>query len=610
MQSLTKKDFLFLLSLRSVSAKTKDSVAALKEKLVPFAITEEERQKLTSFKNIPKEVYDQYEAQGWFNKTYKTAKDNVLFYLKTNHPNYPPYNLGSEAEDNKKKIAQMLYFYKLFNINIRLEKLELTNEQKDTIAQKDGIIVVNSGPGTGKTTVAVYKALDIINQTKGEEGVIIVSYTNTTVDNFTERLKKIVVNVEDVSQKPGKKIYVCTVDSLARKILPEQITNRSKRDFNLLIKQAVNMIEKGAPIFQTLDGKARYKHIIIDEAQDVDEDRFNLLKAIYYKWNFKGMTIIGDPRQRLDIQAGSKYQELIDTANGTRTSLSENNFVASKICNYTTTFRFENPSLLELCNKLSSRRQAIHVPLETGLQSSYPEEKIVVFSEFKQVCEFIQQLLDNEVHPNEIAIVSPSIQKSNSAGDNIKKINSYLASKSILTSNEITKNTIYITSIQGIKGLEFDYVIFAGAGGYPSTYSTVYADVNDGESMNFVVNTRARKRMAYLSNSTLEIPIGVPETMTIGGKASVIKFETIPPRIAIRTDEIETSNIRKFEQSNVFPLFVEKNSIEIDRTSTSVNFAPLGGVLKNDYMYETISALICKLKGGNSFQYGRRIKNG
>jgi hypothetical protein len=162
---------------------------------------------------------------------------------------------------------------------------------------------------------------------------------------------------------------VTTLDSFATEFLPDAVAKASRSgNFNGPIDLAIRDQSNAHRVFRNPDGTVRYYHIIIDEAQDIDDRRMQLLMDIYTTWEFKSITIIGDPRQRLNIGAGSKFQELIEKGITNEESYT---FDRPLLINYKQSFRFNNPVHLELCNILSSKRPKCHVALTTAI----PEDK-------------------------------------------------------------------------------------------------------------------------------------------------------------------------------------------------------------------------------------------
>ena len=574
-------DLCFILNFRDKPTKSTMPVAELAEMV--GGVTAEERDFLQIYRNLPDDVFSYLEGQGWFKKTYETVKKHAEAYVKsTPGPTViytPSHENGSTA---RIRIARLLWFYHGKGRHVPLSRISLDPEQELVVNLSQGITVVNSGPGTGKTTTAAHKTARLSSvQSSGDEtgaeGVLVVSYTNAAVDNLLMRLLELVNNIEEISKKPGKKIWLTTIDALSQMLLPK---GQRKTDFDAQIEAAIRDSDQFASLFLTLDNKPAYQHIIFDEAQDASNERFQLLKMIYEKYHFKSFTIIGDPRQRLNIRHGGFYQELL--MRGTEQEPREGGtFSRPFVVKYHMTYRFVNPLLLELANVMSATRPAIHAELVSSDPSKLGERTLLPkFSSFEQVAADIISRVQQGVKPSCICIISPVTQKASATKTKFDAIRQILASNGVQTSDQYGSEggTIYTSSIQSVKGLEFDHVYFIGASGFPTYMNQEYQDINDGQSMNFVANTRARLTITYLTDASNRAPDTVPDAMTTGGVARQVAFSREIYPEAIVTDDIELQDYKKFMTHNMLPIPHE----EVAKFSTESR--------PENYMYEIVSA--------------------
>ena len=221
-----KNDYIFILNLRDRIVNPSTTTDVIRETVGD--IYEDEGNQHKKYNTIAdnQEYMNKLESEGWFLKTYETVKKYVDSYLKSTVGPKITYNLHSQSCPNKEKIAKLLYFCNLKGRDIPLLNINLSDDQSKVVSARKGIVVVNSGPGTGKTTSAVHKAVSLF-----DEGVIVVSYTNAAVNNFQAKLYELLNDVSEVDKKPGKKfIYVLLIlfqDFLFQKI-KEQIILMNK----------------------------------------------------------------------------------------------------------------------------------------------------------------------------------------------------------------------------------------------------------------------------------------------------------------------------------------------------------------------------------------------
>lgn len=571
----------FILNLRGISVGS-DIKSDEDFKKYILEVTYDEIEKFKKFSNIMNdhEFVKRISDEGWFNKTYSTVRSYISNYLSKQSGKKLHYNVVfGKNISSKELICKHLFFCELMGKKVALIEIHLSDEQKLVVNQTKGVCVYNSGPGSGKTTTAVHKTSKLM-----DDGVIVVSFTVAAVKNFHCKLLGIIDDISKISEKPENKIYLCTIDEISRIPFPKK--TQINKDYSKQIQAARNEKETYKEIFSNSVGKLVYKHIIIDEAQDVDDARFSLLMEIYNYCDFESITIIGDPRQRLNINAGGVFQKLLksgtENINECKFTFENPLVVKSRI-----TYRYENPLLISLCNILSEMRPEIHVEMSSKVSEIKPEkiQKLDEISAFQQ----IQNFLNDGVCPSEIAVISPLIEAESKVKNTYMFICDKLRSLGISVSDKIQVESIYSSSIQKVKGLEFDYVFFVGCSDFPKYMNKTYSDINDGMSLNFVANTRAKKRIFYVTDETFRIPIGVPEEFTEGEKSKEEKVKVEIHPYAIKSEDIQIEEYEKME-TNMRVLFsIPKNEDE--------NYYFNGSQNLQNFKYEIISSVLMKLDG-------------
>lgn len=581
-----KEKSIFVLNLRGINVDNGLDAREISSLLGGY-ITVSEMEKYDKFTTILRDTVfiSNLDKDGWFKKTYKTARGYIERYLKSQPGNKIFYGLhSSKSNDSREKIAKFLYFCELMGRKVPKFELELSDEQQMIVEQRSGISVYNSGPGTGKTTTAVFKTASLL-----KEGVIVVSFTNAAVNNFHEKLYDVIDDVENMSVKPGKKIYLATIDSIAKLPCPTKEKTISKPDFQKIRKAAMRDIAIYQKLFADLQGNQIYKHIIIDEAQDVNDDLFEILIGIYVSCKFESMTVIGDPRQRLNTTAGGIFQSMLENGsedkNTCQFSFENPYIVKSRI-----TYRFENPNLLKLCNIISNTRPNIHVEMISG-SIEKTNCKFLKIKGHENVVKKIMELLeDQKTVPGEIAIISPIVNKESTIKKEMDLICQSVTRNGINVSNEIKPECIYSSSIQSVKGLEFDYVFFVGSSNFPEYMLGTYGDVNDGMSMNFVANTRAKKQIFYVTDNSNALPMHVPEEMAEGEA----RTETVYQRKIIHSKAIKSEDVLHDEyermETNMRTIF------SVPRTEME-NYSFTGSQNLQNFKYELISSILMNLGG-------------
>lgn len=533
-----RNDLIFILNTRKIKVKSGTNATELKT-LVGGTITDEELLFLQNFNDVMnnKSFIEKLKSEGRMKKTYPTEKKYIENYIRSLPGKIHPYDYESSSKSDRtvEMIAKIHFFYHALGVNIPIKTISLSNEQKSIMEKENGIIVVNSGPGTGKTTTAVHRALRWEH-----EGIIIVSFTNSAVENVYEMLSNYIDDKDKIGKENGnaenQTIYLTTIDSLT------SLAGASKKsDFDARIESAIKASNMCfGKFFMNLSGEIKYKHIIVDEAQDLDKLRYDLIMKIYNEIGGKSITFLGDPRQRMNSKAGGPFEEMIRN---------KNHFLVETSISY----RFQNKKLLALCNDLSAIRKKIHVKLDyAGRDTS---DELIGQINCDDVTEMISQLVESGVAKGSIGIISPIVRETGTIASRIKKqyelIKNGLAQKSIAVSDSIDPNCVYQSSIQSSKGLEFDHVFFVGCSNFPSYMNQVYGDINDGISINFVANTRARKMLYYVTSE--DIPNNVSRDLVVSGGTVTVQRKKEGPDsntpVSIDTYDINPHDYKTMEDN-------------------------------------------------------------
>lgn len=522
-------------------------------------------------------------AEGRFKKTYTTEKHYIEKYLKTLKNKPPPYEAKNTSISGKVSIMRIHFFYDYLGIEIPVQKINLSDEQLSVVNRENGFVIVNSGPGTGKTTIAVHRALKWF-----KEGVIIVSFTNSAVNNIMDKIIDYIEDTNLVGKKGGEsdteRITLTTIDSLSRKASGDSKAG----SFNGQIEYALQREDCFGRHFSDVSGNIKYKHIIIDEAQDLCPLRYQLMLKIFKEIEGKSITFLGDPKQRMDSNAGKSFENLIRRAKD-----GEDLFLVETSLSY----RFQNENLLSLCNDISAMRKHIHVDL------SYPKKDNFIAKLKRIKCEDasdeILKLLSEDVSPGSIAVISPIVNRINGGGSGIKAeydsiINDIVKEKYSI-SDMPSVNCVYASSIQSVKGLEFDYVFFVGCDSFPEYMKGTYGDINDGISINFVANTRARKMIYYVTSNNL--PEGVSEKYMeefVKPVQTRVKKPTIIIPVTIDSYDIEADKYKTMEDNmnSLFMVSAQKNTEHYFQGSQKLE----------SLRYEIISTVLSLVDGKNIIQ--------
>ncbi|HLU86544.1 MAG TPA: RecQ family ATP-dependent DNA helicase [Taishania sp.] len=252
---------------------------------------------------------------------YKNALQFVEDYFQLNYFSFlKKYFPGSKVDDLKLKMTPTK-FKQLFG--------ELSPAQLSIIKDNDAKhIVVAAGPGSGKTRVLVHKlaSLLLMEDVKHEQ-LLMVTFSRAAATEFKKRLFKLIGNAAHY-------IEIKTFHSYCFDLLGK-IGSLEKSD--VILKKTVDKIKnkevEASRITKTV--------LVIDEAQDMDEDEFNLISVLMEQNEEMRVIAVGDDDQNIYEFRGasSKYlEQFIKVNRATKYELIENYRSKSNLVNYTNQF--------------------------------------------------------------------------------------------------------------------------------------------------------------------------------------------------------------------------------------------------------------------------------
>jgi hypothetical protein len=166
-------------------------------------------------------------------------------------------------------------------------------------------VLVEAGPGTGKTQIAALRLADLIRRELSPGQVLVLSFSRTAVRTLTRRLALVAGEDPQIIEEL-RHVSIRTFDSWAFRILrllgePPEVLLRRGHDENIAALTALITGPRGEDV-RTLIGDRR--HLIIDEFQDLPGVRGDLVLALLAllappERPGVGFTILGDPAQAI-----------------------------------------------------------------------------------------------------------------------------------------------------------------------------------------------------------------------------------------------------------------------------------------------------------------------
>lgn len=162
----------------------------------------------------------------------------------------------------------------------------LTAEQRAIVdLGLDGQTFVVAGPGTGKTHTLIHRAAALLRDDVAASEILVLSFTNAVVGELRRRLAQF-------ADSDAPYVRPTTIDSLAGRIVFRGGEDPIKVGFDGTVRAATAALGRDPEAA----GVTRYRHIVIDEAQDLVGVRLAFIEALLVAGD-AGFTVLGDPAQ-------------------------------------------------------------------------------------------------------------------------------------------------------------------------------------------------------------------------------------------------------------------------------------------------------------------------
>ena len=254
-------------------------------------------------------------------RDYQSALQFVNDYFQMDYRKFISTYFKGESADKLSCNMTTQRYEKLFGC--------LSEQQKKIIDDDESKhIVVVAGPGSGKTRVLVHKlaAMLTLEDVKHEQ-LLMVTFSRAAATEFKTRLKNLIGNAANF-------VEIKTFHSYCFDLMGK-IGNLE--DAKNVVAKAVEMIRKG----EVEPERIAKSVMVIDEAQDMDQDEFNLIRALMEANDGMRVIAVGDDDQNIYEFRGSdsKYmRSLINDYDATMYELVENYRSKKGIIDYSNTF--------------------------------------------------------------------------------------------------------------------------------------------------------------------------------------------------------------------------------------------------------------------------------
>ena len=254
-------------------------------------------------------------------KDYRDALQFVEDYFQLNYSSFlNKYFKGSRKNEIKRNITPRK-FQQLFG-ELSPAQLKIINDNKSQY------IVVAAGPGSGKTRLLVHKlaSLFLMEDVKHEQ-LLMLTFSRAAANEFKIRLQKLIGNAANF-------VSIKTFHSFCFDILGK-VGDIEKSDE--IIKATVERIKSG----DIEPNKISKAVLVIDEAQDMDADEFELITTLIEYNEDMRVIAVGDDDQNIYEFRGSDskyFISLISDKSATKYELVENYRSKRNLIDFTNKF--------------------------------------------------------------------------------------------------------------------------------------------------------------------------------------------------------------------------------------------------------------------------------
>ncbi len=313
--------------------------------------------------------------------------------------------------------------------------------------------ILTGNPGCGKTKTIIEYCIDKYNKK------IIKSGNNFMIISFSKKAQLDFIKRGKTSSQPNlfNNKNVKTIHSLSKSIF-DKLFNKSSNTINTIILATFKNLLNNSDDLIKINSLQNCSFIIVDEAQDINENQYNLIKLISNVLNIP-LILVGDPNQNIYQFQGGSDQFLMNH---------EKDNIFNLIQNYRSTNQ-----IVQFCNHI---RPYNYLPKMISGKNTNDSKPLIYCNTIENILEHIKnELTNSEYELHDIAIIGPvKLSKPKDgiySSIGLQLICNYLEKKKIKFVKhfkdpenkefnskedfEIKENHVNILTSHGSKGLEF-----------------------------------------------------------------------------------------------------------------------------------------------------------
>ena len=223
-----------------------------------------------------------------------------------------------------------------------LNDLTLNEKQKEAVLSKSKITLVNAGPGTGKTHLIVGRILEGINKDNNKK-IFGLSFTNKASDELQHKVdNKIFLStliqfrnnittgtihsfalnfIQKYFEFKERIFDFIVIDEAELKDIKDEfendkecvekyLTENKMLTFDKIISMFINTMKSNENFQNFISDKLN--EIIVDEAQDLDKEQYEILSLLYTHIKDLKLFFVGDQRQNIYAFKGGSLNNILE----------------------------------------------------------------------------------------------------------------------------------------------------------------------------------------------------------------------------------------------------------------------------------------------------------
>lgn len=187
--------------------------------------------------------------------------------------------------------------------------------QHEAVSSGEGPLLIVAGPGSGKTTVLTARIEYIIRNLQADPGsILVMTFSRAAAAEMKERfLSTGASGADKVCFGTFHSVFYRVLKTAYGKLARNYIFDDEARDrirFDEMLSMTEELLREREDICRQI--RKKYRWILIDEFQDIDDLQFEIIKMIAPPGEYPNLTVVGDDDQSIYAFRGANPKIMLD----------------------------------------------------------------------------------------------------------------------------------------------------------------------------------------------------------------------------------------------------------------------------------------------------------